>query len=214
MASDILAGTNTSWSLLDRLGEGDAGEVFRVVPLLGGRTGILKRPHRSAFHGEVIRQANQIWMEGRVLEAVSEMLSSDLVEGVCVPRVLDTSKPGSEHSDRLFIVIEEARGFDLAVLMRVARFGLNGLENLAERFSPGEMRFLEFTAISGRLPVLVLLAALSALFNLLPRLHSHTFIFEDVEERIIHHILLRKIRTRMTGDVGLLQQNNMVYRCR
>jgi len=43
---------------------------------------------------------------------------------VRAPVLLDQSKPGSEGSDRFFIVIERAQGFDLSFLVRLSQLGL------------------------------------------------------------------------------------------
>ena len=70
-SSQIVAGQQYKWCLLDKLGEGDAGEVYRVQSLLGGKPAILKRPRKSAFSSDVLRQAAQIKTESKLLTALS-----------------------------------------------------------------------------------------------------------------------------------------------
>ena len=60
MPLEMVPGRSFAWSLLNKLGEGDAGEVFWVESLLDKRKAILKRPVSSAFTSDVIRQAVQI----------------------------------------------------------------------------------------------------------------------------------------------------------
>ena len=52
--------------MLKKLGEGDAGEVFLAESLLEKDRAIIKRPHRSAFTSDRLRQASQIEREGQV----------------------------------------------------------------------------------------------------------------------------------------------------
>jgi len=68
MDNEIVSGQQSAWCLLKRLGEGDAGEVYLVESLVGGQNAILKRPTRSAFSGDIFRQASQIRTEARIIK--------------------------------------------------------------------------------------------------------------------------------------------------
>ena len=68
-----LVGNDHKWSLVRKLGEGDAGEVYLAEALLGGQPAIVKRPRKSAFASDSLRQAAQIRTEGKVLAALSRI---------------------------------------------------------------------------------------------------------------------------------------------
>lgn len=169
--TNVVSGQKTGWSLLRKLGEGDAGEVYLVESLLEHCIGILKRPVRSVFIGEIRRQAEQIRTEGRILQALAEILPPPTNPSIRAPHLLDESKPGSEFSERYFIVIERASGFDLATLARTARLGLD--ENRENPLDPLEIVFLQHIARHGQVPPRLLLAALDAVLTTLTLIH-HT----------------------------------------
>lgn len=180
MESDIVSGQESAWVLLEKLGEGDAGEVFLVESLLEKQPAILKRPARSAFASDVIRQTSQITTEARILKALSTAITIDGDFPAGVPAVLDESRPGTAFSDRLFIIIEKAPGFDLALFARTAQLGiLSGTDLEAER--PEEKRFLQSLAELGQVPERVILHALSALLELFDRIHQRPMDIEGVE---------------------------------
>src|SRR5512144_2060330 len=158
MESDIVSGQQSAWVLLKKLGEGDAGEVYQVESLLEKQAAILKRPVRSAFASDVIRQTAQITTEGKILKALSATLKMDADFSVGVPELLDQSKPGTAFSERLFIVIERARGFDLALLARAAHMGtVSGDGTLID--NSAEKRFLQTLAESSHMSERILLSA-------------------------------------------------------
>ncbi len=190
MESDIVSGQQSAWVLLKKLGEGDAGEVYLVESLLEKQPAILKRPVRSAFASDVIRQTSQITTEGKILKALSAALKMDEDFSVGVPDLLDQSKPGTAFSERMFIIIEKARGFDLAFLSRAAQLGLlSGAELQAE--TPEEKRFLQTVAESGQMPERILLSALNALLGLFERIHQRAF---DIEGLEAHGILWNDVK--------------------
>lgn len=190
MESDIVSGQQSAWVLLKKLGEGDAGEVYQVESLLEKQSAILKRPMRSAFASDVIRQTAQITNEGKILKTLSAALKMDEDFSVSVPNLLDQSKPGTAFSERLFIIIERARGFDLASLARAARMGsLSGADALVE--DPAEKRFLQTLADGSRMSERILLSALSALLGLFERIHKRAF---DVAGLEVHGILWNDVK--------------------
>lgn len=190
MESDIVSGQQSAWVLLKKLGEGDAGEVYLVESLLEKQPAILKRPVRSAFASDIIRQTAQITTEGKILKALSSALRMDSDFSVYVPDLLDQSRPGTAYSERLFIVLEKARGFDLAFLARAAHMGgLSGADIQAE--TPEEKRFIQSLSESGRMPERIILSALKALLGLFERIHYRTF---DIDGSEVHGILWNDVK--------------------
>lgn len=195
MESDIVSGQETAWVLLKKLGEGDAGEVFLVESLLEKRAAILKRPGKSAFASDIVRQTAQITTEQKIIRALSAMFDMEPDFGLRTPHLLDQSKPGAAFSDRLFIILEQAPGFDLGLLARTARMGLfSGAETQAA--TPEERRFLQtLSEISaggqGGLPARIVLSALHALLDLFARIHAHPF---DVDGAQAHGILWNDVK--------------------
>lgn len=190
MESDIVSGQQSAWVLLKKLGEGDAGEVFLVESLLEKQPAILKRPVRSAFASDVIRQTAQINTEGKILKSLSSALRMDADFSVCVPDLLDQSRPGTAYSERLFIIIEKARGFDLAFLARAAHLGMvDGSGNQAE--TPEEKRFVQTLAETGHMPERIVLSALNALLGLFERVHHRAFEVDGLEA---HGILWNDVK--------------------
>jgi serine/threonine protein kinase len=171
---ELASGERTTWRLLKKLGEGDAGEVYLVESLLEKRTAILKRPTRSAFASDIIRQASQIANEGKILRALSG------VQGLRVraPLLIDQSKTGNDFSDRLFIVIERAAGLDLRTLDRITRFGVLPEQDL----SASERSFLEQMVQLGHVPVPVLLRTLACLLDFLETIHTSASTVDGLEK--------------------------------
>ncbi len=172
---ETAAGQQRAWNLLEKLGEGDAGEVYRVESLIEHRIAILKRPRRNAFPSDIIRQATQIEQEGRVLRLLERLDTTRL--GLHAPILLDRSESGTEFSERFFIVITPAPGLSLTTLAQVARFGKS---DIRPTFGPAaslhhslmERSFLEHLAASGKLPELVLLRAMKGLLEFLEAIHT------------------------------------------
>jgi serine/threonine protein kinase len=165
-SGQIVAGQQYKWSLLEKLGEGDAGEVYRVESLLGGKPAILKRPRKSSFSSDVLRQAAQIKTEGKLLAALSGVAGT----GWSIPSLLDQSPAFEGLGESFFIVLEEAPGFDLKSLSRLARSG-----SLAEVQSPGRGEvdfFLQQIASSGKLPEPILIRSLLGLIDMLDAIHQ------------------------------------------
>lgn len=166
--SSIAAGQRSAWALQKKLGEGDAGEVFLVEELVTKRAAILKRPRKSSFAHEIHRQAEQIRTEGRILKALQSLLK-ELPGGPLTPDLLDQSKSGTDFGERYFIVIDQAKGFDLNFYTRVCRMGLP--ENELASLGTEERLFLQEMAQQGRIPRRILLACLSAILKLFDKIH-------------------------------------------
>ena len=166
---EIIAGQRQKWSLLKRLGEGDAGEVYLVESLLDRKEAILKRPYRSTFTSDILRQAEQIRVEGRILKALQEALSSFRTSTLLrAPLLLDQSPAGKEFGEQFFLILEKAPGFDLNTLAHIARSGQFETSD-ADRLE--DHLFLERIAQRGDVQELVLLRALSGLVDLFERIH-------------------------------------------
>jgi serine/threonine protein kinase len=170
-SGEMAAGQRQSWSLLEKLGEGDAGEVYLVESLLENKAAILKRPHRSAFSSDILRQAGQIKTEGQLLRALHNIFPPG--DGFLhAPVLLDQSRSGQEFGEQLFIIIEKAQGFDLKSLNRLALFGQVS-EVAVEGVPASQVRFLERLASQKRLPSLLLLRALSGVLEMFERAHRY-----------------------------------------
>ena len=173
MENDIVAGQLFTWTLVKKLGEGDAGEVYLVESLAGDRTGVLKKPQRSAFIGDVLRQSAQIKTEGAILKSLATLHAPTSSDGAKIPAVLDQSKAGTDFSERLFIVIEKAPGFDLGFLVRTSRMGLPDQDASPLKLSAEETIFLNSIAENARIPEYILLSCLASLLALLQSVHPN-----------------------------------------
>ncbi len=129
----IVTGQKNKWDLIEKLGEGDAGEVYLVETLLKGRPAILKRPSKSAFISDTLRQASQIQSEARLLKALGKITFRTEGAGLAVPELIDQSTVEDGFGEGYFIVIEKAAGFDLKSLVQVTHFGLLDLVSLRRR---------------------------------------------------------------------------------
>lgn len=176
---EIVTGQLASWALMKKLGEGDAGEVYLVETLVGMRRAILKRPTKSAFAGDVARQAAQMRTEERILKALSGFLEASDSLHIGVPGLIDQSRPELDFGDRMFIILEQAQGFDLSFLARTGRIGLPTLENETEEntatLSLEEEVFLSGIAKFGKVPERILLKILYSLLSLFEKIHYHRF---------------------------------------
>jgi serine/threonine protein kinase len=165
-------GQSRAWNLLEKLGEGDAGEIYRVESLLDRSIAILKRPRRKAFPSDIIRQAAQIEKEAQILAALANHDSSG--ELARVPILRDKSKAGTEFSDRYFIILSPASGMSLAELSRLAHFQSMPADigSSSAIFSPLESAFIEKIIQLGKLPDLLLLRALICAIDYLEVIHT------------------------------------------
>ena len=170
---EIVSGKARGWNLIDKLGEGDAGEVYLVESVIERRRAILKRPVRNAFPSDTIRQASQIELEGQLLEALAPLNRSDRL--IKTPELVDQSEPGNSLTERYFIVITQASGYSLGFLARAAVFGdqkTDGYSSALDKDAGFETRaFLNNLINNGKLPNLLLLRAVSELLGFLESAH-------------------------------------------
>lgn len=174
-SAEIVSGRQQGWTVISKLGEGDAGEVYLVESLFEKKAAILKRPRRSTFSSDILRQAAQIETEGKILRALAALPAAARSVRARPPALLDQSKPGAEFSERFFIIIEKAPGVDLNSLARAVQLGLPGgpLPGAATAtLSPEEQSFITHLARLGRLPDLLLLRALAGLIEFFEKLHA------------------------------------------
>lgn len=172
IAGEVVSGERYGWSLQKKLGEGDAGEVYLVESLLEKKVAILKRPHRSAFSSDILRQSAQIENEAKILRAFNRFSVPGKTARLVVPGLLDQSKPGTEFSERFFIIIEKAPGIDLNTLARAAHFGPAGDAHSLD-LTAEERIFIDGLMKQGKIPHLVLLRAFSGLLEFLHKIHSY-----------------------------------------
>jgi len=167
-------GHQRGWNLLQKIGEGDAGEVFRVESLLDHKPAILKRPRRKAFPSDLIRQASQIQKEAEILGALSSIDSPGRM--VHVPSILDQSRPGTEFTDRFFIVISPAPGFSLKQLAKITTLenagGFLANDPDYQFISEWDRLFADRVSKFGKLPDFLLLRTILGLIEYLETIHS------------------------------------------
>lgn len=172
--NEVVTGLHRAWTLREKLGEGDAGEVFRVESLIEKKAAIIKRPVRTAFTSDIVRQAAQIEREARVLRTLALHKFPSI--HISTPKLLDQGPPGSEFSERFFIILTEAKGINLAALARAVRFGAIHEEEI-HKLTPSELTPFEKTYVDtlvhgGQIPDLVLLRILDNLIRFLHHLHT------------------------------------------
>jgi serine/threonine protein kinase len=165
-----VAGQQSKWSLVEKLGEGDAGEVYLVESLLGGRPAILKRPRRSSFSSDTLRQAAQIRTEGLILKALHGISLSRQGAPLTTPELLDQSLAEAGIGEGFFIVIERAAGFDLKTLRQIVHFGL--VDELNISTSEENRFFIEKLAKSTEIPEPILIRLLLSILDMLDTIHN------------------------------------------
>ena len=170
----IVPGQRAMWKLAEKLGEGDAGEVFLIESTLQGKQAILKRPRKGAYSSDILRQAAQIRSEGSILRALSEVSFSSQVVHLSTPAVLDESRPEDGGGERYFIIIERASGIDLKSLRQISHFGV--LESIQSLAGEENRFFIEKIARFGQIPEPILIRILGGVIHLLETIHSsHRF---------------------------------------
>ena len=152
------------------MGEGDAGEVYRVVSLLDGRQAILKRPRRDAFTSDIFRQSAQIKAEASILKALSGITFPDLETRLSTPTLLDECPAEDSIGERFFIVIEQAAGINLKSIWQIRHYGL--LEDIKLTIEPEDRIFTEWLTSQRDMPQPMLVRILSAALALIETIHS------------------------------------------
>jgi serine/threonine protein kinase len=164
-----VSGQRYKWKLLEKLGEGDAGEVYLVQSFLEENRAILKRPLSGAYFSDIFRQANQIHNEANILKALQGLSFPDQGTHIHIPRLLDQSPPEGGFSENFFIIVEKASGFDLRALRQVTRFGVR--EGLSTSSNEEMSFFINTLADYDTIPQHLLVRATLAIINLLETIH-------------------------------------------
>lgn len=176
----IVTGQKYKWELVEKLGEGDAGEVYRVEAMLKNRQAILKRPAKNAFISDALRQASQIQSEASLLKALGKLTFPTRGVDLVTPALVDQSPTADGAGERFFLVMEKAAGFDLNSLAQVTRFGL--LDQFRVSDNSVYADFLQGLAKFNHLPEPLLLRALLAVIHLLATIHVSE-VWDDLEKR-------------------------------
>jgi len=192
-ASDTAPGRQRGWNLLEKLGEGDAGEVYRVESLIDRRPAILKRPRRNSFPSDLIRQATQIEKEAAILSLLSGFDSPARL--IHTPALIDQSQPGAEFTERYFIVTSPASGLSLGQYARLIHYP-DRLDNItggpaAARLSHAEVVYLSEVARRGAIPEMILLRLITGLIEYLELIHN---LKVDLPKETVHGILWNDIK--------------------
>jgi serine/threonine protein kinase len=163
--NEAIRGQSQSWNLIKKLGEGDAGEVYLVESLLDHQPAICKRPRKSTFFSDVLRQANQIKREGIILRGLANARLKSQVIPLSFPTLIDQNRSEYELGEKTFIVISQAKGLDVKMLSQVIRFGaasISGTPNEPET-TPILQLWSQFNEFPAQLLVRVLLGVLDLL---------------------------------------------------
>ncbi len=168
--NEAVQGQRQSWSLVKKLGEGDAGEVYLVESLKDNRLAILKRPRKGVFFSDILRQASQIRREGTILRGLAKAATTDQGLRLSIPALIDHNRSENELSDKTFIIIEQAKGLDLKQLSQIIRFGPASIESASTDQAdlviiPQWTRFTVF-------PEQLLSRILSSVLKLLETIHA------------------------------------------
>ncbi|PWB55055.1 MAG: hypothetical protein C3F13_04870 [Anaerolineales bacterium] len=175
VTSETIQGQRQSWNLIQKLGEGDAGEVYLAESVLDKQPAIVKRPRRGAFFSDSLRQASQIRTEASILRSLQRITSPNSLLKLKTPALIDQNRPEFDLGEQAFIVIEQACGFDLKQLSQFIQFGGASVEQLRENpeYTPIVNQWSRYKEFPAPLLVRILLTMLSFLENI------HTTEFRD-----------------------------------
>lgn len=172
-SNKAIQGRLQSWTLINKLGEGDAGEIYLVKSLLDNKPAIIKRPCRGSFFSDILRQASQIKTEGSILRRLARVTFPNQYLQLHIPTLLDENRSENELGEQTFIIIEQASGLNLKLLNQVIRFGPTSIQPFptnpeSARFIHPWSQFLEF-------PAQLLVRILLGIINLLETVHTANY---------------------------------------
>jgi serine/threonine protein kinase len=168
--NEALQGQKQSWNLINKLGEGDAGEVYLVTSILDKQPAILKRPRRGAFFSDILRQASQINAEGSILRWLPRLNFPKHALQLNVPVLIDQNRSEFELGERTFIIIEQVKGLDLKQLSQIIRFGAASLPVLPD--TPETSFLVEQWSQFSHFPSPFLVRLLLGVLDLLETIHA------------------------------------------
>jgi serine/threonine protein kinase len=174
--NEAIQGQHQSWNLIKKLGEGDAGEVYLVESLLDHQPAICKRPRKSTFFSDVLRQANQIKREGSILRGLTKTRLKGQVLQMSFPVLIDQNRPEHDHGEKTFIVISQAKGLNIKMLSQVIRFGTASIEEMIIEPEIASM-FHQWSQLN-EFPAQLLVRVLLGVLNLLENIHNSKFLNE------------------------------------
>jgi serine/threonine protein kinase len=163
--SETIQGQRQSWNLVEKLGEGDAGEVYLVESLLDNQAAIAKRPRRGSFFSDILRQSSQIKIEGSILRGLPRASLPDRGLRLAIPALIDQNRPEYEMGEGTFIIIEQATGVDLKRLSQLIRSGQENIQALPASLHAAYLARIwsQFTEFPAPLMVRILLGVLELL---------------------------------------------------
>ena len=170
MAKSIRA-ENQNWLLIEKIGSGDAGEVWRVEAETTKQRAVLKRPVQNVSGGTIMRQANQIETEGQILADLDGIDSTRNNILVHTPLLIDKSIEGTSGTSGLFIISEEVSGVSI--------------NHLSDQLRLGQSAFSQ----------VLTLKVLAAAFQLLRQVHAKGIVWNDVK---MDHIFWDEAQNKMS----------------
>lgn len=169
-----------NWSVVRKLGEGDAGEVYLIQALLDGHPAILKRPRKGGFFSDVQRQARQIKTEGSILQGLGRVGFANQCVRLAVPALIDQTPGDPPPGEQTFIVIEPAAGLDLKALRQIIHSGV--VEGLNNTGGPVYNFFIEHWLLFSEFPEPLLVRILLGVIELLETIHNPAAKNEQVRQ--------------------------------
>jgi len=168
--NEAIQGQRQSWNLIKKLGEGDAGEVYLVESLLDNQAAIVKRPRRSPFFSDILRQASQITTEGSILGGLPRAAFPKQSLTLNIPTLIDQNRSEYGLGEQTFIIIEQARGLDLKLLSQLIRFGPASIQTLPA--NPESTFLIQQWSLFPEFPAQLLVRILLGVLNLLETIHT------------------------------------------
>lgn len=146
-----------NWILLNKIGSGDAGEVWRVEAENSKVRAVLKRPVQNVSGGTSLRQATQIEAEGKILADLNGIDSTRNNIRIHTPLLIDQSIPGTSGTSGLFMISEEVSGLSITSLL--------------DKLRQGDSAFSQVLTIK----------VLAAGFHLLRQVHAKGILWNDIK---------------------------------
>ena len=167
---ETLHGQKKIWLLIQKLNEGDAGEIWLAQDNESKGEYIVKRPSRRTYGSDVFRQARQIAQEGEILYQLQAQRISVTVAGATLRPVWIYDDGGlADGGSKVFIVLEKAKGFDFQYLTRLQSSRVR--DNTAEQGKASQ--FIRMFAGLDTFPPLLIYRMIAGVAQLLQKVH-HT----------------------------------------